>query len=261
MRAALKYLLPVLLGIAVLALWEFLVRRYDVPVFVLPGPSAIWPAFTANFSSLMDSLWTTLQVTWIAFAIAFVAGLALAIVFAQSRTTEMALFPYAVILQVTPVIAIAPLILIWVGYEHVERAAVIIALIVAFFPILSNATLGLRSVDPGLLDLFRLYGASRWQILWRLQLPGALPYILAGMKISGGLALIGAVVAEFVAGSGTATGLAWRVTEAGNRLEISKMFAALGLLSFVGIVNFYALSFLEWLLLHRWHESRLDSRE
>jgi NitT/TauT family transport system permease protein len=261
MNRTLKYLLPALLGIAVLALWEFLVRRYDVPVFVLPAPSAIWPAFTANFASLMGSLWTTLQVTWIAFAIAFVAGLALAIVFAQSRTTETALFPYAVILQVTPVIAIAPLILIWVGYEHVERAAVIIALIVAFFPILSNATLGLRSVDPGLRDLFRLYGTSRWQILWRLQLPGALPYILAGMKISGGLALIGAVVAEFVAGSGTATGLAWRVTEAANRLEIAKMFAALGLLSFVGIVNFYALSFLEWLLLHRWHDSAIERNQ
>jgi NitT/TauT family transport system permease protein len=261
MNRTLKYLLPVLLGIAVLALWEFLVRHYDVPVFVLPAPSAIWPAFTANFASLMESLWTTLQVTWIAFAIAFVAGLALAIVFAQSRTTETALFPYAVILQVTPVIAIAPLILIWVGYEHVERAAVIIALIVAFFPILSNATLGLRSVDPGLRDLFRLYGTSRWQILWRLQLPGALPYILAGMKISGGLALIGAVVAEFVAGSGTATGLAWRVTEAANRLEIAKMFAALGLLSFVGIVNFYALSFLEWLLLHRWHDSAIERNQ
>ncbi len=256
----LEYLFPALLGVIVLALWEFLVRRYGVPVFVLPAPSAIWPAFTANFASLTESLWTTLQVTWIAFAIALVAGLALAIVFAQSRTAEMALFPYAVILQVTPVIAIAPLILIWVGYEHVERAAVIIALIVAFFPILSNATLGLRSVDPGLRDLFRLYGASRWQVLWRLQLPGALPYILAGMKISGGLALIGAVVAEFVAGSGAATGLAWRVTEAANRLEIAKMFAALGLLSFVGIVNFYALSFLEWLLLHRWHESALEKQ-
>ncbi len=251
----LKYLLPLALGVAVLALWEALVRHYGVPVFVLPAPSAIWPAFTGNFASLMGSLWVTLQVTWIAFAIALVGGLALAIVFAGSRGIEMALFPYAVILQVTPVIAIAPLILIWVGLDHVERAAVIIALIVAFFPILSNATLGLRSVDPGLADLFRLYGASRLQVLWRLQLPGALPYILAGMKISGGLALIGAVVAEFAAGSGAATGLAWRIVEAGNRLEIARMFAALGLLSVVGIVDFYALSGLEWLLLHRWHDS------
>ncbi|MEI9932883.1 MAG: ABC transporter permease subunit [Rhizomicrobium sp.] len=261
MRGALKYILPAALGITALALWEFLVRHYQVPVFVLPGPSTIWPAFTENFASLMASLWVTLQVTWIAFATALIGGLALAIVFAQNRAIETTFFPYAVILQVTPVISIAPLILIWVGLEHVERAAVIIALIVAFFPILSNATLGLRSVDPGLRDLFRLYGASRWQILWKLQLPGALPYILAGMKISGGLALIGAVVAEFAAGSGTATGLAWRIVEAGNRLEIAKMFAALALLSIVGIVNFYALSFLEWLLLHRWHESALKRQD
>jgi NitT/TauT family transport system permease protein len=254
-NATLKYALPAALGIAALALWEFLVRHYQVPIFLLPAPSSIWPAFTENFASLMGSLWVTLQVTWIAFAVALFGGLALAIVFSQSRTAENALFPYAVILQVTPIVAIAPLILIWVGYEHVERAAVIIALIVAFFPILSNATIGLRSVDPGLMDLFRLYGASRWQILWRLQLPGALPYILTGMKISGGLALIGAVVAEFAAGSGTATGLAWRIVEAGNRLEIAKMFAALALLSCAGIVNFYALTGLEWLLLHRWHES------
>ena len=255
MNGALKYILPAALGVIALALWELLVRQYQVPVFLLPAPSAIWPAFTENFASLMGSLWVTLQVTWIAFAIALAGGLALAVVFSQSRTAENALFPYAVILQVTPIVAIAPLILIWVGFEHVERAAVVIALIVAFFPILSNATVGLRSVDPGLVDLFRLYGASRWQILWRLQFPSALPYILAGMKISGGLALIGAVVAEFAAGSGTATGLAWRIVEAGNRLEIAKMFAALALLSFAGIVNFYALTGLEWLLLHRWHES------
>ncbi|HVV65788.1 MAG TPA: ABC transporter permease [Rhizomicrobium sp.] len=253
----LKYVLPAALGVALLALWEILVRSYAVPVFVLPGPVAILGALADNFGSLLGSLWVTLAVTWIAFAIALAGGLALAVIFAQSRALEAALFPYAVVLQVTPVIAIAPLILIWVGYEHVERAAVIIALIVAFFPILSNATLGLRSVDPGLADLFRLYGASRWQTLFRLQLPGALPFILAGMKISGGLALIGAVVAEFVAGSGTATGLAWRITESGNRLEIAKMFAALALLSIVGIANFYLLGFLEWLLLHRWHESAL----
>ncbi len=255
MRRALRYLLPLALGVAVVGLWEFLVAYYQIPVFLLPAPSAIWPAFTGNFASLMTSLWVTLQVTWIAYAIALVGGLSLAMLFAQSRTLEMSLYPYAVILQVTPVISVAPLILIWTGYDSVERAAVIIALIVAFFPILSNATLGLRSADPGLVDLFRLYGASRWQIMWRLQLPGALPHIMAGMKIAGGLALIGAVTAELAAGSGSATGLQWRVTEAGNRLEIAKMFAALGLLSVVGIVNFYALSGLEWLVLHKWHES------
>jgi NitT/TauT family transport system permease protein len=248
---------PILLGIAMLAAWELAVRHYNVPVFVLPPPSAIWQAFTGNFSSLMLSMWTTLRITWIAFACALLGGCLLAIVFSQSRVLEMALYPYAVVLQVTPVVAIAPLIIIWVGFERINVALVILAFIVAFFPIVSNMTLGLRSTDSNLVDLFRLYGASRWQLLRRLQIPTALPLLLSAMKVSGGLALIGAVVAEFVAGSGTATGLAWRIVEAGNRLEIAKMFAALGLLSAVGILNFYALSALEWALLHRWHESAL----
>lgn len=252
---ALKYTIPILLGAFVLAAWEIAVRQLDVPIFVLPAPSAIWQAFTDNFSSLMASLWTTLRITWIAFALAFLGGCLLAILFSQSRVLEMALYPYAVILQVTPVVAIAPLIIIWVGFERINVALTILALIVAFFPIVSNMTLGLRSADSNLVDLLRLYGATRWQRLWRLQLPTALPLLLSAMKVSGGLALIGAVVAEFVAGSGTATGLAWRIVEAGNRLEISKMFAALGLLSAAGILNFYGLSALEYALLHRWHES------
>jgi len=167
----------------------------------------------------------------------------------------MALFPYAVVLQVTPIVAIAPLILIWVGYERVEVALLILAWLAAFFPVLSNTTLGLRSADHNLRDLFRLYGASRWQVLSDLQLPSALPYILAGMKISGGLALIGAVVAEFVAGSGTATGLAWRIIEAGNRLDIPRMFAALFLLSILGITIFFTLTAIEQRALRHWHES------
>lgn len=255
MTRARRCLGPALLGIAVLALWEFLVRRYDVPSFVLPAPSAIGAAFADNFSTLMASLWTTLSVTLEAFALAAAGGVLLAIVFSQSKTIENALYPYAVILQVTPVVAIAPLILIWIGFERINLVLVIVAFIVAFFPILSNTTLGLRSTDHNLIDLFRLYGAGRRQILMRLQLPSALPHLLGAMKISGGLALIGAVVAEFVAGSGTASGLAWRIVEAGNRLEIAKMFAALGLLAALGIAIFFSLSLLEWTLLHRWHES------
>jgi NitT/TauT family transport system permease protein len=260
MRRALDYFIPALVGAIALALWQISVRVNDVPVYVLPGPVAIWSAFIGNFSSLMGSLWTTLRVTIEAFALALAGGVALAIVFSQSKTIERAFYPYAVTLQVTPVVAIAPLILIWVGYERIELALVIIAFIVAFFPILSNTTLGLRSTDRNLIDLMRLYGATRWQILWRVQLPSALPFLLGAMKISGGLALIGAVVAEFVAGSGTATGLAWRIVEAGNRLEIDKMFAALGLLAVLGIAIFSALSALEWLLLHRWHESALKEQ-
>jgi len=260
MRRALDYLIPALVGVFVIGLWQISVRAYEVPVYVLPVPLAVWSAFVDNFSSLMGSLWTTLRVTIEAFVLALAGGIALAIVFSQSRTIEKAFYPYAVTLQVTPVVAIAPLILIWVGYERIELALVIIAFIVAFFPILSNTTLGLRSTDHNLIDLMRLYGATRWQILWRVQLPSALPYLLGAMKISGGLALIGAVVAEFVAGSGTATGLAWRIVEAGNRLEIDKMFAALGLLAVLGIAIFSALTAMEWLLLHRWHESALEKQ-
>ena len=257
MNAIAKYATPAILGIVVLLLWEFLVRHFDVPSFVLPRPSAIGQAFSDNFTSLMASLWTTLRVTLEAMAVAFVGATAIAILFSQSKLIENALYPYAVILQVTPVIAITPLIIIWVGFERINLALVIIGFIVAFFPVLSNTTLGLRSTDRNLIDLFRLYGASRWQILRRLQLPSALPYLLGAMKISGGLALIGAVIGEFSAGSGTATGLGWRITEAGNRLEIAKMFAALGLLAALGIAIFSALSLVEWALLHRWHESAL----
>jgi NitT/TauT family transport system permease protein len=250
-----RILVPLLVGLAFLIAWEAVVRVFGVREFILPGPVRIAESFVANFGSLMSSLWVTLSVTVAAFLLAVIGGVGLAILFAQSRTVEMALFPYAVVLQVTPVVSIAPLILIWVGYGRVELALLIIAWIVAFFPILSNTTLGLRSADHNLRDLFRLYGATRWQVLTELLLPSALPYMLGGMKISGGLALIGAVVAEFVAGSGTSTGLAWRIIEAGNRLDIPKMFAALLLLSTLGICIFFGLSWLEHLALRRWHES------
>jgi NitT/TauT family transport system permease protein len=258
--ASLKYLLPVALGIAVLAGWQIAVRALEVPVYLLPAPSDIAAAFALNFPSLMAALWATLSVTIAAFALALIGGVGLAILFAQSRTMENALYPYAVVLQVTPVVAIAPLILIWVGYDRIELALILIAFLVSFFPILSNTVLGLKSADHNLIDLFHLYGAKRRHILWRLQLPSALPYLLGAMKIAGGLALIGAVVAEFVAGSGTATGLAWRIIEAGNRLEIAKMFACLALLATLGIAIFAALSALEYALLHKWHESALKKQ-
>jgi len=248
-------MLPVLLGVGVLAVWEGAVAAYDIPRFVLPAPSAIAQALIDDFPSLMASLWTTLRITLLAFVCALVSGVALAVLFSQSRVVEMALYPYAVILQVTPVVAIAPLIIIWVGFERINLALLILAWIVAFFPILSSTTLGLRAADHNLVDLFRLYGASKRQILWRLRLPNALPYLLNGMKTSGGLALIGTVVAEYGAGSGTATGLAWRIIEAGNRLQIARMFAALFLLAVLGVAIFFAMALLEYLSLRNWHES------
>jgi NitT/TauT family transport system permease protein len=250
-------MLPLALGLLVLGAWEIVVRAYEVPQFVLPGPSAIWNALVSDFTSLMASLWTTLRITLFAFVLATVSGIALAILFAQSRVLEMMLYPYAVVLQVTPVVAIAPLIIIWVGFERINLALLILAWIVAFFPILASTTLGLRSTDHNLIDLFRLYGASTGQLLWRLKLPSALPQVLNGMKTSGGLALIGTVVAEYGAGSGTATGLAWRIIEAGNRLQIPRMFAALILLAGLGIVLFFTLALLEHLVLRKWHESAI----
>jgi NitT/TauT family transport system permease protein len=258
MNRRLRYGLPLALGIAILALWEIAVRALQIPQFVLPAPSAILGALISDFPSLMESLWTTLYITLLAFALAVVSGVALAVLFSQSRLVEAMLYPYAVALQVTPVVAIAPLIVIWVGYDRIDLALLILALMVAFFPILSSTTLGLRSADHNLIDLFRLCGASRWQILWRLRLPTALPHLLNGMKTSGGLALIGTVVAEYGARSGTSAGLAWRIVEAGNRLEIARMFAALVLLALLGIVLFFALAFFEYWALRRWHESALD---
>jgi NitT/TauT family transport system permease protein len=257
MKRLLDIALPALVAAFVLGGWQWAVVHWQVPVYVLPAPSAIVTAFVNNFASLMAALTATLLITVAGFLGAVAAALALAILFSQSRLIERSLYPYAVILQVTPVVAIAPLILIWIGFERINLALALLAGLIAFFPILTSTMLGLKSVDFNLMDLARLYGASRRQLLWKVQLPSALPYLLSGMKTGGVIALIGEVTAEFVAGSGTATGLAWRITESSNRLEIATTFAALGLLAILGIAIFAALSLLEWWLLRRWHESAI----
>jgi NitT/TauT family transport system permease protein len=250
--------MPLFIAVALIGFWEWAVHAYAVKSFVLPAPTVIWQTLGNNFSSLMGSAWITLRTTAIAFVLALFGGVTLAVLFSQSEVIERALYPYAVVLQVTPVVAIAPLINIWVGLDRADLAVLILALIVAFFPILSNTTTGLKSADLNLRALFQLYGATRWQVLTKLQLPSALPFLLAGMKISGGLALIGTVVAEFAAGSGSSQGLAWRIIEASNRLQVAKSFAALGLLSALGIVIFFGLSAVERAVLRRWHESQAE---
>jgi NitT/TauT family transport system permease protein len=249
---------PALVGLAFLAGWEALVRAREIPPYVLPGPLLVLQALRDDGPSLLRSLAFTLTITLQALALATVFGVALAVALTWSRWIERSLFPYAVALQVTPIVSIAPLIIIWVNDP--ARALLVCAWLVAFFPIVSNTAMGLRSADRNLVDLFALYGASRAQALWRLRLPSALPHFLAGLRISGGLALIGAVVAEFVAGTGGAeTGLAFRLLEAGYRLQIPKMFAALLLLSLTGIVIYAALQALSTYLLRHWHESALDA--
>lgn len=251
-RPLFRFGLPVLFGLAVLAGWEGAVAALGVPAYVLPGPIAIGAALVEGFGSLMGSLWVTLRVTLIAFAAALAIGTGFAILFTESRIAERTLYPYAVALQVTPIVAIAPLVLIWVGLDHAERAVAILATVAAFFPVLANMMAGLKAADHNLIDLLRLYGATRWQIMRFVRLPSALPYLLSAMKISAGLALIGTVVAEFVAGAGTSTGLAWRILEAGNRLQVARMFAALVLLSALGIALFFALTALERGALRHW---------
>jgi NitT/TauT family transport system permease protein len=249
-------LAPVGIGILALCAWEAIVRLKGIPHYILPGPVLIAQTLVSDWGTLSQSLLITLRITFSALVAAITVGVALAVTFTQSKWLEMSLFPYAVILQVTPVVSIAPLIIIWVG--DINLSLLICAWIVAFFPILSNTILGLNSADHNLIDLFRLYRASRWQMLRHLRLPAALPYFLAGLKISGGLALIGAVVAEFVAGSGgSASGLAYRILESGYQLRIPRMFAALLLISVSGIAIFLITSIIAHLVLRRWHESAL----
>jgi NitT/TauT family transport system permease protein len=251
---------PLAVGVVLLALWQEIVTVEQVPVYILPGPAAIGAALWTDGPSLLGSLLVTLRITLAALAAAAFLGGAIALVFSLSRILALSLFPYAVILQVTPIVAIAPLIIIWVQQPFL--ALLVCAWIVAFFPIVSNTTVGLNSADRNLLALFRLYGASRWQTLRYLRLPTALPYFLAGLRISGGLALIGAVVAEFVAGTGgTETGLAFRILEAGYRLAIPRMFAALFLLSATGIVIYLIIDLLSRFALRNWHESAIDEEQ
>ena len=247
--------LPIMTLGAVLLAWDLVVRIFAIPPYVLPSPILVLSTLIADRDLLWHSLLVTLTITLEGFALAAFGGIVLAIAFNQWRLVEYSFYPYAVILQVTPVIAVAPLLLI---YLPQPLAVLACAWIVAFFPVLANTTLGLNSVDHNLIALFELYKASRWQTLWRLKLPAALPQMLAGLRIAGGLALIGAVVAEIAAGSaGAGSGLAYRIAESGSRLNIPRMFAALLLLSLAGVAIFFALSLLSYLALRRWHESAI----
>jgi NitT/TauT family transport system permease protein len=254
---ALRYGAPVAVGLALVALWQIVVTAYEVPSYLVPAPSLIARTLIHDWPLLSSSLGFTLEITLLALAAAVVLGVASAFLFVQSRVIEASLFPYAVLLQVTPIVAIAPLIIIWVSDARV--ALVLCATIVALFPIVSNTTLGLRSVDAGLLDLFTLHRATRWQTLVRLRVPSALPYFFAGLRVSAGLALIGAVVAEFVAGTGgTVSGLAYQILLSGLQLNIPRLFAALFLIAATGIVLSVLTAWAARISLRRWHESEIE---
>jgi len=247
------YVFPIVVFLLAIGAWEAVVRFYDIPVYVLPAPSVVLYTLYEDWGTLSRSLMVTLSITFEALIAAILGGVALALSFRLWRPLERAFFPFAVVLQVTPVIAVAPLLLV---YLSSGTAVLVCAFLVAFFPILSNTALGLASADHNLVDLFVLYGASPWQQLRLLRLPSALPYFLGGLRIGGGLALIGAIVAEIAAGSaGSGSGLAYRIVESGFRLNIPRMFAALLLISVTGIMIFLFFTGLSYLLLHRWHDS------
>ncbi len=254
MKASFERIAPVAVGVLLLLLWQGAVAWNDVPPYVLPSPLLIAETLVSDFATLLPSWLFTIKITLLAFLGAAIGGLALSLLLTSSRLLERSLFPYAVILQVTPIVAIAPLIIIWA--KDTTLALLICAWIVAFFPVVSNTITGLNSTDANLRDLFKLYGASKWQTMVWLRLPSALPYYLAGLRISGGLALIGAVVAEFVAGTGgTESGLAYRILESAYKLRIPRVFAALVLISATGLAIFALLSFISNRLLRHWHDS------
>lgn len=242
-------------GLAMLGVWEAAVRLLHVSKFVLPPPSLIVGQLVANFGDLMYALAFTATITLSAFALATVSGVLTGVLLTQNARVERMLWPYAIALQVTPMVAIAPLVVIWVGLDHAWLALMILAWIVAFFPILSNTMAGMKATDHGLKNLFRLYGASRTKRFFHLELPSALPYIMAGLRVSAGLSVIGAVVAEFVAGTGSATGLAWTIVSSGTMLDIPRMFAALIVLAVFGLVMNGATALIQHFLLGAWHES------
>ena len=246
---------PLILGIIVLLTWEISVRVMNIPPYLLPGPILVLKTMIQEWNELLTSLLITIKITVVALAVAVVSGILISMLFAQNKLIERSLFPYAVILQTTPIVAISPLIIIWLR-DNTFAALILCAWIIAFFPIISNTTLGLNSVDKNLSEMFKLYGASRWQTLIYLRFPSALPYFLGGLRISGGLALIGAVVAEFVAGTGgSRSGIAYQILMSSYNLQIPRMFAALFLTTGLGIAIFLLFTVLSDSLLKDWHES------
>lgn len=249
-----RVLYPLLVGLVLIALWQGLVTGLELPPYLVPSPLLMLETLVTDWAALGASLWVTVKITVLAFLAATVAGVLISFLFVQSKLIEMALFPYAVLLQVTPIVAVAPLIIIWV--KDPTASMVICAALVALFPIISNTTLGLRSVEPDLQSYFQLNRATRLQTLVRLRIPSALPYFFGGLRISSGLALIGAVVAEFVAGTGgSGAGLAYQILQAGFQLNIPRMFAALLLISLTGVGMFVAMAWLSRLALGSWHAS------
>ncbi len=245
---------PIAVGLILLLVWQAACTYYEVPRYLFPKPSDIVASFLDGWPVLLHGLWSTLQVTLLAFAASVVLGTLIAFLFVQNRLIELSLMPYAVLLQVTPIVAVVPLIIILV--KDTAVALTVCATVIAIFPIISNTTIGLRSIEPGLQAYFKMNKATPMATLWRLRIPSALPFFMAGLRISSGLSLVGAVVAEFVAGTGgTSAGLAYEILQSSFQLDIPRMFAALFLITATGVVLYGVMVWLQQLVLGGWHES------
>jgi NitT/TauT family transport system permease protein len=255
-RQALVALNSILVLACLLAIWQAVVSFNHVPKYILPGPLTVAQAVRERFPSLMDSLLITTEEAAGGLAASIVGGVAAAMVFAQWRWLRQPLYPYTILLQTVPIVAIAPLIINWIGAGMLS--VTIVTFIISLAPIIANTTQGLISVDENLVHLFLMYKATPAQVLWKLRLPNALPNLFTGIRISAGIAVIGAITGELFASSTRVGegGLGYSITYANNQMETAYLFALVLAAAVLGFSFFFVVMFVEWLALHNWHESK-----
>lgn len=251
-----KLLGPILALIIFLSLWQFVPIMLDIKPFILPKPTDVVEAAIDNWHLLWPAMQVTIFESVIGFLLSAVVGIGISILLASSRVLEISLYPYAVILQTIPVVAIAPIVVIWFGSGF--NSIVIISFLIGFFPVVSNTLMGLNSVDKNMGDLFKLYNASKWQTMFKLRIPAAMPFIMSGLKISCTLAIIGSITGEYIAGIGGGKGgLGYAITVAAVQLKTPYLFACAISGALFGIVFYLLVSYLSRLVLKSWHESAM----
>ncbi len=252
----LKYLGPVVAFVIFISLWQAIPTILEIKSFILPKPTDVVAAAIKDWHLLWPAMQITIVEAVIGFSLSAVIGIGVSILLASSRIIEISLYPYAVILQTIPVIAIAPIVVIWFGSGF--NSIVIISFLIGFFPIVSNTLMGLNSVDKNMVDLFQLYNASKWQTMWKLRIPAAMPYIMSGLKVSCTLSIIGAITGEYIAGIGGGKGgLGYAITVAAVQLKTPYLFACAIAGALFGIVFYLIVSFISRLVLSSWHESAI----
>jgi NitT/TauT family transport system permease protein len=241
--------------LCLLGLWQAVVRLNHLPPYILPGPALVARAIHDRYPALLDSLWITTVEAASGLAASIVVGVAAAMIFAQWRWLRQTLYPYTILLQTVPIVAIAPLIINWVGAGLFSVS--IVTFIICLAPIIANTTQGLISVDENLIHLFVMHKASPAQILFKLRLPHATPNLFTGIRISAGISVIGGITGELFAGSTRVGegGLGYAILYANNQMETSYLFALVCAATVLGFSFFFIVMFLEWLFLHNWHES------